>query len=111
VELHISSNVERLVKAALKLIGGDKDPNVELFWVVHPGGRDILDRVESRLGLRKEKLQVARDVMRKHGNTLSSCMIIAMAEMRKRSEERSLATPGEGLEWRLLFGFGTELTV
>jgi chalcone synthase len=54
---------------------------------------------------------VVRDVMRKHGNTLSSCVIIAMAEMCRRSEERSLATAGKGLEWGLLFGFGPGLTV
>jgi chalcone synthase len=50
VALHISSNVERLVKAVLRPIAGDKDRNEELFWVVHPGGRDILNMVESRLG-------------------------------------------------------------
>ena len=55
--------------------------------------------VESRLGLKKEKLEAPREVMRQHSNTLSSCIIIVLEEMRRRSAERSMATVGEGLEW------------
>jgi chalcone synthase len=112
VALHISSSIEPLVTRALEQTGGEKlDWNEEVFWVVHPGGREILDRVERRLGLRREKLEVSREVMRNHGNTLSSCVIIAMAEMRRRSAEQRQATAGEGLHWGLLFGFGPGLTV
>ncbi|KAG0529524.1 hypothetical protein BDA96_05G105800 [Sorghum bicolor] len=111
VALHISSNIERLVKAALDRVGVAKDWNDEVFWVVHPGGRDILDRVQTKLGLRTEKLEASREVMRQHGNTLSSCVILVMEAMRRRSAERAWRTPGEGLEWGLLFGFGPGLTV
>ena len=110
--LHISNSVERLARAALEQAGVTvRDWNEEVFWVVHPGGRKILDMVESRLGLRKEKLEAPREVMRKHGNTLSSCVIIVLEEMRRRSAERSMATVGEGLEWGLLFAFGPGITV
>ncbi|RCV37860.1 hypothetical protein SETIT_8G096200v2 [Setaria italica] len=111
VAMHISSNIEQLVKAALERVGVDKDWNEEVFWVVHPGGREILDRIESALRLRKEKMEASREVMRQHGNTLSSCVIIVMEEMRRRSVERGLRTAGEGNEWGLLFGFGPGLTV
>ena len=67
--------------------------------------------VESRLGLKKEKLEAPREVMRQHGNTLSSCIIIVLEEMRRRSAERSMATVGEGLEWGLLFDFSPGITV
>lgn len=112
VALHVSSNVERLAKAALDKAGvGDDWKYDELFWVVHPGGRDILDRVEARLGLSKDKLAASREVMRQYGNTLSSCAIIVIDEMRRRSAERRLCTPGEGLQWGLLLAFGPGLTV
>jgi predicted naringenin-chalcone synthase len=42
---------------------------------------------------------------------MSSCVIIAMEEMRRVSEKRVLPTAGEGLEWGLLFGFGPGLTI
>ncbi|CAN6180508.1 unnamed protein product [Urochloa humidicola] len=113
VGMHISSSLGRLATAALEQAGEKKveDWNEEVFWLVHPGGRDILDRVETKLGLRREKLELSREVMRQHGNTLCSCVIVAMAEIRRRSAEWSLATAGEGLEWGLLFGFGPGLTV
>ncbi|CAL4981457.1 unnamed protein product [Urochloa decumbens] len=110
--MHISNNIEELVKGTLERAGlVIKDCNEEMFWVVHPGGRKILDMVQTTLGLRKEKLEVSREVMRQHGNTLSSCVIIALAEMRRRSAETSMATAGEGLEWGLLFAFGPGITV
>ncbi|VAI56388.1 unnamed protein product [Triticum turgidum subsp. durum] len=112
VALHISRNIEGLVKKALERASLlTKDWNEELFWVVHPGGREILDKVESSLVLRKEKMDVSRKVMAQHGNTLSSCVIVVMDEMRKRSRKRGLPTAGEGLEWGLLFSFGPGLTV
>lgn len=110
--MHISNNIEELVEGALARAGlVVKDRSEELFWVVHPGGRKILDEVESALGLRKEKLEASREVMRRHGNTMSSCVLTTLEEMRRRSADRGLRTPGEGLEWGLLFGFGPGITV
>lgn len=42
---------------------------------MHPGGRAVLDEVESALGLRKEKLKAVRKVLREYGNTLSSSVV------------------------------------
>lgn len=71
-----------------------------------------MDRAESRFGLRKqEKLAASREVMRQYGNTLSSCVVLVLDEMRRRSAEQGLHTAGEGLEWGLLFTFGPGLTV
>lgn len=49
--------------------------------------------------------------MRQYGNTRSSCVILVMEEMRRRSKQQGLATPGEGLEWGLLIGFGPGITI
>jgi len=38
----------------------DGDWAAGLFWAVQPGGREILDKVETRFGLRKEKLAASR---------------------------------------------------
>ncbi|CAD6253196.1 unnamed protein product [Miscanthus lutarioriparius] len=125
VPLHVSGAVGRSVERALQEmieIGGSHLPmtttmplppdlNDEVFWVVHAGGRQILDRVETALGLTGEKLAASRHVMRQYGNTRSSCVILVMEEMRRRSKEQGLPTPGEGLEWGLLIGFGPGITV
>uniref|UniRef100_A0A0E0JKV4 Chalcone synthase n=1 Tax=Oryza punctata TaxID=4537 RepID=A0A0E0JKV4_ORYPU len=82
-----------------------------MFWVVHAGGRGILDKMQSKLGLGKEKLDASRAVMAQYGNTRSSSVILIMEEMRRRSEERGLPTAGEGLGMGMLVGFGPGLTV
>ncbi|XP_044950406.1 chalcone synthase 6-like [Hordeum vulgare subsp. vulgare] len=108
---HISASMEEVTKKALEQVGDVKERNEEVFWLMHPGGRAILDKVESTLGLRKDKFEVSREVMRQHGNTLSTSVITAMHEMRRRSDKNGLLTAGEGLEWGLLFAFGPGLTI
>ncbi|CAL4988397.1 unnamed protein product [Urochloa decumbens] len=110
IPLHVSSAMERLVKFMLQETMA-LDLNDEVFWVVHPGGRGILDRIESELGLRDEKLEASRAVMRQYGNTRCSSVILVLEEMRRRSEEHGLSTAGEGLEWGILAGYGPGITV
>ena len=114
--LLVSSNIQQLTKKApvnVRVLTGDDDGDRTegLFCAVHPGGREILDRVESRLGLRKEKLAASREVMRQYGNTLSSWIVLVLDEIRRRSAEQGLHTAGEGLEWGLLLAFGPSITV
>ncbi|GAB2228528.1 hypothetical protein Droror1_Dr00022648 [Drosera rotundifolia] len=58
----ISRNIESILVNVLGPIG-IKDWN-SIFWVAHPGGRVILDRIESKLGLEKTKLNASRHVLR-----------------------------------------------
>ncbi|RVW18230.1 Chalcone synthase [Vitis vinifera] len=74
-------------------------------------GRAILDQIEAKLSLEKEKLEVSRHVLREYGNIVSSCVFFVMDEMRKKVFQRRKATTGEGLEWGVLLGFGPGLTV
>lgn len=112
VPSHVSGAVGRSVERTLqKAAMPGPDLNDEVFWVVHAGGRQILDKVERTLGLTNEKLAASRHVMRQYGNTRSSCVILVMEEMRRRSEVQGLPTAGEGLEWGLLIGFGPGITV
>ncbi|TVU25803.1 hypothetical protein EJB05_28313, partial [Eragrostis curvula] len=108
IPAHVSAAVKRLVN------GGLPAPELEMddvFWVVHPGGRGILDRVEGCLGLREEKLAASRAVMRQYGNTRCSSVVLVMEEMRRRSADRGLRTAGEGLEWGFVVGYGPGITV
>nr|CAB3489730.1 unnamed protein product [Digitaria exilis] len=113
IPLHVSNSVERLVKLLLQEITMAPEPDLseEVFWVVHPGGRGILDRIESKLELRDGKLAASRAVMRQYGNTRCSSVILVMEEMRRRSEKHGLRTAGEGLDWGVLVGYGPGITV
>ncbi|KAJ8476828.1 hypothetical protein OPV22_020555 [Ensete ventricosum] len=105
----ISKNIEKSLVEAFKPLG-ISDWN-SMFWIVHPGGPAILDQVEAKLGLEKEKMKATRQVLSEYGNMSSACVLFILDEMRKRSAEDGKATTGEGLEWGVLFGFGPGLTV
>ncbi|EHA8591077.1 chalcone synthase 3 [Cocos nucifera] len=105
----ISKNIEKSLAEALGPIG-ISDWN-SVFWVAHPGGPAILDQVEEKVGLKKEKMRATREVLKEYGNMSSACVLFILDEMRKKSAEEGLATTGEGLEWGVLFGFGPGLTV
>ncbi|WKA06883.1 hypothetical protein VitviT2T_024762 [Vitis vinifera] len=115
--VNLAKNVPNLIfeyieKCMVEAFGplGINDWN-SLFFIVHPGGRAILDQIEAKLSLKKEKLEVSRHVLREYGNIVSSCVFFVMDEMRKRSFKEEKATTGEGLEWGVLLGFGPGLTV
>ncbi|KAJ4829115.1 Chitin synthase, class 3 [Turnera subulata] len=106
----IGKNVEASLVEAFKPIGGISDWN-SIFWVVHPGGRAILDKVEAALGLEAEKMRASRHVLSEYGNMASACVLFVLNEMRKKSVKEGSGTTGEGLEWGVLLGFGPGLTV
>lgn len=66
---------------ALLLQGG---AGAELAWAVHPGGRSILDAVESGLGLAPERLATSRSVLARFGNMSSATLLFVLADMMKR---------------------------
>ncbi|KAM7280015.1 hypothetical protein ACFE04_007149 [Oxalis oulophora] len=82
-----------------------------IFWVSHPGGPAILDAIEQKLRLKKEKLSPTKHILNEYGNMSSACVSFIIDEMRKRAHQEGKTTTGDGLEWGVLFGFGPGLTV
>nr|ADO85332.1 chalcone synthase [Boesenbergia rotunda] len=105
----ISKNIEKSLVEAFAPLGID-DWN-SLFWIAHPGGPAILDQVEAKLALEKEKMAATRQVLSEYGNMSSACVIFILDEMRRKSAQEGKTTTGEGLNWGVLFGFGPGLTV
>ncbi|GJY69040.1 chalcone synthase [Tanacetum coccineum] len=105
----ISKNIGTVLKKAFLPLG-ITDWN-SIFWIVHPGGRAILDQVELELGLKEAKMRASRHVLSEYGNMSNVSVLFIIDEMRKKSAEDRLATTGEGLDWGVLFGFGPGLTV
>ncbi|PIN16768.1 Naringenin-chalcone synthase [Handroanthus impetiginosus] len=91
----ISENIEKSLKEAFDPLG-ISDWN-SIFWIAHPGGPAILDKVEEKLDLKPEKLQWTSKVLSEYGNMSSASML--------------RSTTGEGLDWGVLFRFGPGLTI
>eukprot|EP00253_Pinus_taeda_P018176 PITA_18176 len=105
----ISANIENcLVEAFSQFKISDWN---KLFWVVHPGGHAILDRVEAKLNLDPTKLIPTRHVMSEYENMSSACVHFILDQTRKASLQNGCSTSGEGLEMGVLFGFRLGLTI
>jgi predicted naringenin-chalcone synthase len=109
VPMHITNNIRKCVSKTFEPLG-ISDWN-SLFWIVHPGGRKILDGIETELQLEKEKLLPVRHVLAEFGNMASGSVLFVMDEMRKRSRKEGKATTGDGAEFGALLGFGPGITI
>ncbi|PAW64717.1 MAG: hypothetical protein B9S36_01845 [Verrucomicrobiia bacterium Tous-C2TDCM] len=71
-------------------------------FAVHPGGKSILDRVSTSLGLKEDALDASRAVLRENGNMSSATMLFVLKEMLTRADT------GESV---LALAFGPGLTI
>ena len=51
------------------------------FWVVHPGGRRVIDSVQKHLGLSDSELQFSNTVLRNYGNMSSATVMFVLDEV------------------------------
>ncbi|MEJ1114890.1 type III polyketide synthase [Paenarthrobacter sp. CCNWLY172] len=79
IEEHITGALEPLLA---------KEPNLAglpyrdiTHWAIHPGGRSILDKVESKLELTQEQLIPARETLREYGNMSSATVLFVLKYM------------------------------
>ncbi|PWA90845.1 chalcone synthase 3 [Artemisia annua] len=105
----ISKNIEDALMDAVSPFGLTNWNS--LFWILHPGGRAILDEIELELNLNKDKLRATRHVLSEYGNMSSACVLFVMDEMRKSSIKQGKRSTGDGLDWGVLCGFGAGLTL
>ena len=47
-------------------------------WAIHPGGRSILDKTETKLELRPDQLRPSRETLRTNGNMSSATILFVM---------------------------------
>ncbi|HYM45274.1 MAG TPA: 3-oxoacyl-[acyl-carrier-protein] synthase III C-terminal domain-containing protein [Solirubrobacteraceae bacterium] len=57
-------------------------------WVVHPGGRRIIDCVQSALSLSDEEVEMSREVLANHGNIGTPSIFYVLHETIERREPR-----------------------
>lgn len=51
------------------------------FWVVHPGGRKVIDNVQKHFGMTDEQLRFSRAVLRNYGNMSSPTVMFVLDEV------------------------------
>ncbi|TVU13521.1 hypothetical protein EJB05_40581, partial [Eragrostis curvula] len=105
----IGQNVEQCLLGAFRASLGDDANDLtwnDMFWAVHPGGRPILDNIESVLKLGPKKLASSQNVLREYGNMSGATIVFVLNDLRRRREEE-----GEFPEWGVLLAFVPGITV
>jgi alkylresorcinol/alkylpyrone synthase len=81
-EMVLTAEVPRIIgreiRGAVSDFLGPDEPDV---WAVHPGGRSVLDRVESGLELDASALEASRSVLRTQGNMSSATILFILRDM------------------------------
>ncbi|MGV3663273.1 MAG: type III polyketide synthase [Prosthecobacter sp.] len=101
----IGANIHALIGGVL----GRRDLSFEDIqeWAVHPGGRAILDKVQTSLALKPDALDAARGVLRDYGNMSSATILFVLKRLLEDPSKRGLTCamafgPGLTIETALL---------
>ncbi|WP_293911938.1 type III polyketide synthase [Deinococcus sp.] len=100
IESHIQGALSPLL-AADALLAAVPYRQID-HWAVHPGGRSILDKVQSSLDLTDTQLAPSREVLRDYGNMSSATILFVLQKL--------IAEAGDG-ERICAMAFGPGLTV
>jgi len=83
-EMRLTAQVPRIIGreiagVATAMLGEGVDPRDAVdAWAVHPGGRSVLDHVQSGLGLPDEAMADSREVLREYGNMSSATILFIL---------------------------------
>ncbi|MEJ1154124.1 type III polyketide synthase [Microbacterium marmarense] len=89
-EMTLSAEVPRIIGREIRgavdaFLGPEVRPDA---WAVHPGGRSVLDRVETGLDLTPNAIDTSRAVLRQYGNMSSATLLFILREMLHDEEIR-----------------------
>jgi alkylresorcinol/alkylpyrone synthase len=102
----VRSEIKRLVT---ELLARNQLTREDLsVFVLHPGGKRILDAVEDQLNLRPDETRPSREVLRRYGNVSSATVLFVMNECLAQGRPASGA---HGLLGAFGPGFSSELAV
>jgi predicted naringenin-chalcone synthase len=81
-DMVLTAEVPRIIGREIReAVGAFLDDDRPDVWAVHPGGRSVLDRVESGLALEPSALDVSRDVLRRQGNMSSATILFILRDL------------------------------
>ncbi|WP_338027729.1 type III polyketide synthase [Cohnella thermotolerans] len=112
-DLYLSPRIPSLIGRAVPpelqdWLGGGEPPRL---WAIHPGGRGIVDALQSALALTDEQTRASRAVLREYGNLSSATLLFVLQDMRRELEARDLssAQPETGVAIAFGPGVGAEM--
>jgi predicted naringenin-chalcone synthase len=84
-DMFLSGKVPNSVGRALRsgradVLGGADRQEIDL-WAVHPGGRSVLDAVQTALELDDQALVASREVLRRNGNMSSATILFVLKSL------------------------------
>ncbi|WP_336661028.1 type III polyketide synthase [Leucobacter sp. USHLN153] len=83
-EMRLTSNVPRIIGREIAgvvgpMLADDQSAPGDIdAWAVHPGGRSVLDRVQSGLELPADAMTHSREVLREYGNMSSATVLFIL---------------------------------
>jgi alpha-pyrone synthase len=107
VDTHIQGALEPLFAPEVQLV--QAPAQAIRHWAIHPGGRSILDKVETKLGLSEQQLVPSRQTLNDWGNMSSATVLFVLKyilDNNTSTEEERICTmafgPGITVETGLL---------
>jgi predicted naringenin-chalcone synthase len=89
-DMQLSGQVPGEIGRALNGMGSQvtrgRDPLSIDLWAVHPGGRSVLDSVETGLGLPPDALSSSRDILARFGNMSSATVMFVLQQVMERAQ-------------------------
>lgn len=103
---YVPSIIETHILEALQpmLNHSNLTPGDIRHWAIHPGGRSILDKLQSGLGLSDHQMNYSRNVLRDFGNMSSATVLFVLKQILEST------SPGEN-ENVCAMAFGPGLTI
>ncbi|XID94727.1 type III polyketide synthase [Paenibacillaceae bacterium WGS1546] len=103
--LRLSSQIPRLIGQVVppafeRFWGGGSMPEL---WAIHPGGKGIVDALQTAFRLEESQTETSRSVLRDYGNMSSATILFVLERLRER-ERRSASDARPGVA--LAFGPG-----
>jgi len=71
-------SVGRALRAGQERILGGAHPDAIDLWAIHPGGRTVLDAVESAFALPPKAMAASRQVLSRFGNMSSATVLFVL---------------------------------
>ena len=104
LDIRVPSLIQGILDREKESIFNGMRPDHIGHWAVHPGGRAILDSVQSSFELDQSMLEASRTVLRDYGNMSSATVMFVLESLlKRRSVSRS--------EMGMAMAFGPGLTV
>tara|TARA_R110002124_G_scaffold44656_5_gene135920 strand:+ start:1168 stop:2259 length:1092 start_codon:yes stop_codon:yes gene_type:complete len=90
-DMILSTYIPEIIEANLKEVIQPLFDNYNLkhsdidFWALHPGGRAIIDKIESSLHLTEQQVAASRKILANYGNMSSVTVLFVLNELMKSS--------------------------